>query len=173
MRAFAPALVAAVAMASITPVLAQGQGGAPGATASNEHRFVRPDQLNWQPAPPSLPPGSQIAVLRGDPTARSGDFVMRFRATAGYHIPPHSHPTNENLTVISGSLLYGMSGPADRSKATSLPAGTYIFLPANTAHTVWAGDQGVELEIHAPSPFDVTYVNPADDPRKQKASTGE
>jgi quercetin dioxygenase-like cupin family protein len=148
--------------------IAQQKGGQ---AVSAEHRVQLPDQMNWQPAPPALPPGAQIAVLRGNPAGKSGDFAMRFRAPAGYYIPPHSHPTSESLTIISGSLLYGMGAAADRSKAAALPAGTYIYLPANNNHTVWAGDQGVVLDIQAAAPFDLIYVNPNDDPRKQQAST--
>lgn len=172
MRAYAGIVLASLALGATAiaqhPAIAQQKGGQPGAA---EHVFQLPDQMSWQPAPPGLPPGAQVAVLRGDPSGKSGDFVMRFRAPAGYHVPPHSHPTNENLTVVSGSMLYGMGDTADRTKATNLPAGTYVYLPANNPHSVWAGDQGVVLEIQAAAPFDVAYVNPDDDPRKQQAST--
>lgn len=171
MRAYAGIVLASLALGGAAlggTAVAQQKGGQPEAV---EHRFQLPDQLSWQPAPPGLPPGAQIAVLRGDPAGKSGDFVMRVRVPAGYHVPPHSHPTSENITIISGSMLYGMGNATDRTKATTLPAGTYVFLPANTPHTVWAGDQGMVLEILAAAPFDLAYVNPNDDPRKQQAAT--
>ena len=33
-------------------------------------------ELKWGPAPPSLPPGAQVAVLHGDP-GKTGPFVLR------------------------------------------------------------------------------------------------
>jgi quercetin dioxygenase-like cupin family protein len=144
--------------------------GAHAQQQTGEHRFVLPDQVQWQPAPAGLPPGSQMAVLRGDPTGKSGDFVARLKVPPGYHVPLHSHSKGENLTVLSGSLLYGQGDSSDRSKATVLPAGAYIYLPANTVHTVWSGDQGLVLEIQAQAPFEITYLNPRDDPRKQQAT---
>lgn len=173
MRACVTALMTVFAIAPIASSIAQTAGSGQGRPTVNEHRIQRPDELTWQAAPPALPPGSQIVVLHGDPSAKSGDFVLRLRAPAGYHIPPHSHPTNESLTIVSGALLYGMSGPADRSKAAALPAGSYAYLPANTPHTIWAGNDGVVVEVHGTAPFDLIYVNRADDPRKQQASTGE
>jgi hypothetical protein len=47
----------------------------------------------WGPAPPMLPPGAQIAVLAGNPTA-SGPYTVRLKFPANYDIPAHSHPTD-------------------------------------------------------------------------------
>lgn len=148
--------------------LADGAAWAASTERDAEHQFQMPDRLSWQPAPQVLPPGAEIAVLQGNPAAQGGTFVMRAKLPAGYYVPPHSHPTDESLTIISGTMLYGRSGQEDKAQATALPVGTYIFLPGNHAHQVWADDE-VVLEIKAEGPFDVTYVDPADDPRQEKA----
>jgi quercetin dioxygenase-like cupin family protein len=150
-----------------------GQAQQSAQTATGEHKIHLPDQMSWAPAPNMLPPGAMISVLYGDPGATSGNFVARLKVPAGYHVPPHSHPTDENLTVVSGSMLYGVGDQADKAKAAELPVGTYVFLPGNHPHTVWAGDQGFVLEIQAQGPFDITYVNPGDDPRKEMAQTAK
>jgi hypothetical protein len=39
---------------------------------------------------------------------------------AGYKIPPHWHPTDENVTVLSGTLGAGMGDKFDKSSASLL-----------------------------------------------------
>ena len=58
----------------------------------------------FQPGPASFPAGSQIAVLQGNP-AGNGEFTVRLKVAAGYRLPPHFHPTDENVTVLSGTFL--------------------------------------------------------------------
>src|SRR5688572_29447448 len=65
-----------------------------------QHVMVAPSAIKWGDAPPGLPPGARVAVVSGDP-AQAQPFVLRVQAPAGYRIPPHWHPTPENLTVLS------------------------------------------------------------------------
>ena len=65
-----------------------------------------PKEIEWKDGPASLPPGTKMAVLEGDPT-KEGPFTMRLRAPDGYQIPPHTHPKTERLTVISGDVPCG------------------------------------------------------------------
>src|SRR5262245_36959138 len=67
------------------------------------HVMVRPSEIKWGPAPPGLPPGAQFAVLAGDPT-KSVPFVIRAKLPDGYKVPPHWHPSDENVTVLQGTL---------------------------------------------------------------------
>src|SRR5271166_1438818 len=78
-----------------------------------------PDQIQFGPVPPFLPPGAQLAVLEGDPTASTGDFTVRLKMPSGYRIPPHWHPNRENATVISGNFKVGMGDTFDESKMTA------------------------------------------------------
>jgi len=48
-----------------------------------------------------------------------------------------------------------------------LKAGSLFALPANHAHYVWTGDEEVIVQIEATGPWGITYINPADDPRKK------
>jgi quercetin dioxygenase-like cupin family protein len=63
---------------------------------------LQPAEMKWGPAPPVLPPGAQIAVLSGDPGGK-GLVTLRLKLPPGYVIPPHWHPTDEHVTVISGT----------------------------------------------------------------------
>ena len=68
--------------------------------AGEDHSIISSDKIEWEAGPASLPPGAQAAVLHGDPAAE-GLFVMRLKLPAGYHIPPHTHPKPEVVTIIS------------------------------------------------------------------------
>ena len=65
--------------------------------------------IQWGPAPSVLPPGAQIAVLEGDPSA-TGTFTLRLKFPNGYRIAPHTHPTIENLTILAGDFRTAMGG---------------------------------------------------------------
>jgi quercetin dioxygenase-like cupin family protein len=80
---------------------------------------VNPPGLKWGPAPPSLPSGARLAVLSGDP-GKEGMFTIRLRFPPGYVVPPHSHPTDELVTVINGQLSLGMGRNLNRRRASSL-----------------------------------------------------
>lgn len=115
--------------------------------------------------PPSLPQGSEVAVLYGDPTGE-GPFVMRLRFPDGYRIPPHRHPGAEILTVVSGNFVLGMGEAADRSKARALPAGSFTAMPGGMPHFAHADGMTV-VQLNSVGPWQITYINPSEDPRRQ------
>ena len=94
--------------------------------------------------------------------------VIRLQFPDGYHIPPHTHPT-ERVTVISGTMFPAMGENLDRSAAKTLPAGTYGLWPAGMKHTAWSEGETV-IQLHGVGPWRINYVNPADDPRNAKKS---
>ena len=81
---------------------------------------------------PGLPPDWQVAVLMGDP-AKAGPYVERVKLPPNAVIPPHTHPDNENITVLSGSFGIGEGEAADKAKGRVLSAGSFYYLPANMA----------------------------------------
>jgi quercetin dioxygenase-like cupin family protein len=126
-------------------------------------------ELHWGPAPTIFPAGAQMAVLQGDPGG-SALFTVRLRMPSGYKIMPHTHPTDENVTVVSGTFRVGMGTKFDTAGMMTLRAGGFVTAPANGAH--YAVTQGPTIvQVHAMGPFAMTYTNPADTP-KAKASTG-
>ena len=139
-------------------LLALGAAGA----AAQDHSAPPPD-LKWGPAPAIFPAGAQMAVLQGDPSSNSL-FTVRLRLPNGYKFPPHTHPTDENVTVISGSFLVGMGTTFDAKKMMKLPAGGFVTAPAQAAHYALAQGPTV-VQVHAMGPFAMTYVNPADTPK--------
>jgi quercetin dioxygenase-like cupin family protein len=136
------------------------------AAASSEHVMYAAADLKWGDAPPSLPAGAKIAVLEGDPK-KEGLFTIRLQMPAGFKIPAHTHPTAEHVTVISGTLNLGMGPKFDDATAKAMIAGAYAVMPAGMQH--FAGSkEGCIVQVHAMGPFEVKYVNPADDPRQAK-----
>lgn len=133
--------------------------------ASAAKAQVNAGDLKWGPAPPNLPPGSEMAVLAGDPT-KPGVFVARAKVPPGYKVPPHHHPTDEYVTVLSGDLTYGMGDKFDTTKGHAMTAGGFFQAAANMNHYVWS-KSGAVIQFSAEGPFAIIYVNPADDPTKR------
>jgi quercetin dioxygenase-like cupin family protein len=120
--------------------------------------------LKWGPAPAIFPAGAQMAVLQGDPGG-TGLFTVRLKLPNGYKIPPHTHPTDEHVTVISGTFRVGMGTIFDASKMMELTAGGFVTAPAQGAHFAVAEGATI-VQVHALGPFAMTYVNPADTPHQ-------
>jgi quercetin dioxygenase-like cupin family protein len=149
------AAAALVAGASALPIAAHGAGDA---------SFVDPASIQWGDAPPGLPKGAKIALLHGDP-GKPGSATVRLKLPANYRIAPHTHSKDEDLTVLSGALYLGLSEKVEPKQAHALQVGGFHHLPAKTVHYVFTKSPTI-VEVHLEGPFDIVYVNPADDPSK-------
>jgi quercetin dioxygenase-like cupin family protein len=139
-----------------------------GAQGPKSHIALTPTDVKWGPAPPSLQKGAELAVVSGNPGA-AGPFVIRLKVPAGYKIAPHWHPTDEHVTVISGTFALGMGEKFDAKAMKEMPAGSYGMLPAEMRHYAMAKTAAI-VQVHGMGPFVLNYVNPADDPSKTNAS---
>ncbi|GAC1329507.1 MAG: hypothetical protein NVSMB26_05850 [Beijerinckiaceae bacterium] len=124
-----------------------------------------PGDIKWGPAPPNSPPGAQMAIISGDPS-KSGPYVLRMKVPATFKIPPHHHPTAENLTVLSGTFHAGMGDKFDEKNGITLEPGAFVSMPANMNHFGWASAETI-MQFHGQGPFKIEYVNAADDPSKK------
>jgi len=136
------------------------------ASAHAQHKFFSPSDLTWVDAPPGLPPGAKLAVLDGDPN-KPGSFTIRLKTPAGYKIPPHTHPSAERVTMISGTAYVGMGDKFDEAAGKEMITGSFVVLPAGMSHYAWSNGEAV-VQIHSEGPFKIKYVNAADDPRNTK-----
>ncbi len=143
-------------------------GVAASQNASSPHIMTAPAEITWGDPPPVFEKGAQFAVVSGDP-GKPGIYVVRLKMPAGYKIAPHWHPTDEHVTVISGTFALGMGDKIDTASAKILPAGGYALLPAQMHHYAFAKTDSI-VQVHGMGPFALTYVNPADDPSKRAAA---
>ena len=163
-------MIRTIAAGSAIVVLAFAVTGSGSASASasgqDTHILVQADKVKWGAAPPALPPGAQISVLEGDP-GQKGAVTLRLQFPANYSIPPHWHSMTERVTVLSGTLQVGMGDTLDRHRSQALHAGGFVSLPAKMHHYAWTEIPTV-VQIALEGPFDIFYVNPADDPQQKK-----
>src|SRR5262245_12478347 len=135
----------------------------PAAQAQSAHVMQNVAATTWGPAPPMLPPGAQIAVLAGNPMGNSA-YVVRLKFPANYTIPAHSHPTDENVTVVSGRLFMGMGDTVDKPAAQAMPVGGFALMPANANHFAYTTGE-TTIVLFGQGPVEFKYVHAADDPR--------
>jgi quercetin dioxygenase-like cupin family protein len=159
-------LGAALAFSSLAFALDEKPKTKEPAAASSAHVMFAATDLKWNDGPPALPAGAKVAVLAGDP-GKAGPFTIRLQFPTGFKIPAHTHPTAENVTVVSGTLALGMGPKFDEATAHEMTAGGFAVMPAGMQHFALCKSECV-VQVHAMGPFEVKYVNPADDPRPAK-----
>jgi quercetin dioxygenase-like cupin family protein len=129
-----------------------------------DHVMIVPSELKWAPVP-SLPAGAQISVIEG-PLDKAAPITARIKFPANYRLPAHTHPVIEHVTVISGTFHMGIGDKLNTSKTTALTPGSFAIMQPGTRHFAWT-EQETIVQIHSVGPWGITYVNPADDPRKK------
>jgi quercetin dioxygenase-like cupin family protein len=157
MTQLATLLAIAIALLTLTPTPGNPQ-------AHGDHLMVTAADLKWADVP-SLPPGAKIAVIEG-PMNEAKPFTMRLRLPANYQIPAHFHTAIEHVTVVSGTFNMGAGDKLDTKATRALEPGSVAIMQPGTRHFAWTKTETV-VQVHGVGPWTVTYVNPADDPRKK------
>ncbi len=145
-------LVAIIFLASF----AQGQ---------SHHAAMNDSDMTWGPGPAHLPAGAESILLDGNPK-EAVPVTLRLKFPAGYEIPPHWHPTVENVTVLSGKFYMGTGDTLDKANGMALEPGGFVAIPAEDHHYAWVEEETI-VQVHLIGPFAITYVNPDDDPRNE------
>jgi quercetin dioxygenase-like cupin family protein len=126
--------------------------------------IATPSDLKWADSP-ALPPGAKMAVIEGK-INEEGPITARVKLPANYKIPAHWHPVVERVTVLSGTFNYGMGDKFDSQTTKALAPGSVVVMPPKMNHFVWTKEETV-VQLNVTGPWGITYVNPADDPRKK------
>lgn len=113
-------------------------------------------EVTWSDAPASLPAGSKIAVLEGDPR-KEGLFTLRVKVPAGSRVNPHTHPRPERVTVLWGEARLGFGERYDPKKVKRFPAGSYYVNPPDSVHYLYFPRTTV-LQMTGEGPWELTYV---------------
>jgi len=96
-----------------------------------------------------------VEILYGDPE-KAGPFVMRIHELPGAKVPPHSHPVDENITVVQGTWYFGTGDSWNRSALRALPTGAYAFAPKGTPMFGYSPD-GAIVQVHGVGPFHIRW----------------
>jgi quercetin dioxygenase-like cupin family protein len=148
------------------------RGDRPAKTTNADTELARPVMVNlasvpWIDGPESLPKGAQVAVLEGAPPFPAGKtFSLLLKMPKQYTIPPHTHPSTERVTVLQGTLRFGHGVTLDKDTATAVERGGLISIPAGHVHYAFTGDEEAIIALHGLGPWNIFYVDPANDPRQ-------
>ncbi len=138
--------LAALAFAALTSVAA----AAPAPT------IVTPDTAKWQPVAGIK--GWQMAMLVGNPDKPGAFYAYLLKVSPGGSVAPHFHRMTENVTVISGSVMFGIGDTMNAGKMTTYGPGSFVSVPAGVHHFAMS-KSGAVIEISGIGPDTLTYVH--------------
>ena len=151
--------LAALALFAAAAALAEGPSSQPASQpAAKQPIQIVASAVPYKPAPPTMPPGTQIAVLEGDPKAPGAIFTIRLKVPAGTALPPHWHPSDERVTVMEGTWSVGFGDVVDKAKGTTFLAGSFYVTPTPMHHFAWT-DTGAVLQITGVGPWETRPVD--------------
>src|SRR5688500_13729787 len=126
-------------MLTLGPVALAAQDTTP------RHRIVPIQQMS-----------GDVDVLYGNPEVAGEPFVMRIRELPGGVIPPHRHPVDEHITVVQGTLFFGIGEKFDKALATEIKAGGYAFIPKGTTMFGFTPDAAI-VQVHGVGPCHIHW----------------
>lgn len=113
--------------------------------------------VDWGPCPANLPAGCEIAVLEGSPQAPDL-FTVRFRVTEDFVMRAHTHPKDERVTVLSGTVAVAFGEDATREEAARFGPGDYYVNARDAVHLVWV-DEAAVIQITGIGPWEAHFVD--------------
>jgi oxalate decarboxylase/phosphoglucose isomerase-like protein (cupin superfamily) len=109
-------------------------------------------QVTWKGGP-----GIWSAAVDGDPSVAGKPYSLYLKLADGQWIPPHWHPEDKRVFVVSGTLLMGMGTSLDKAAAVAQPAGTFNLVPAKTRHYEGAKGETILL-LYGIGPLSTFYL---------------
>jgi quercetin dioxygenase-like cupin family protein len=103
---------------------------------------------------------SDVEILYGHPDSVGQPFVIRIRELPGTIVPPHSHPVDENITIVQGTWYFGLGEKFDSAALQKLGTGSYAFAPAESAMFAYA-PEGAVVQVHGIGPFHIRWRDAA------------
>lgn len=132
------ALIALLFLVPAASVLGQSKG-------TRAHRVI-----------PIAPMSQDVEILYGDPEKVGEPFVMRIRELPGGVIPPHRHPIDEHITVVQGTLYFGVGEKFDYAAMKELKAGSYAFIPKGSTMFGYTPEAAI-VQVHGIGPFHIHW----------------
>ena len=118
----------------------------------DDQTIVDLEKVVWKPLEvEGLPPGAEIATLRGDLDRAGSQSVVRI--PPGYVVPTHTHTSNELYVWIKGAFTL----VSDDGRKEQFNGPAFISLPGNAKpnHGLICGDE-------EPCIFYLSYLRPFD-----------
>ena len=132
------------------------------------HKIVHFGDLKWIP----IIKGCELAQVSGDFNLEGEPFVLRIHCADGTKVPPHWHPTDENITVLKGTFFVGMGEKYEDTKLQQMNAGNFMIMPKEMRHfATCKGD--VVVQVHGIGPFKNIWVNPSEVEPPEAAPAGK
>jgi len=118
------------------------------------------NRLEWAPLKlEGLPPGAEIAVLRGDLSKGPSELLLRI--PADFTVPNHSHSSDETYVWLKGRFTY----IAGDGREQNFDGQAFIGLPPRAPHALRCGNEPCLFYLRYSGPFD-WHVHPV--PEKKK-----
>jgi quercetin dioxygenase-like cupin family protein len=131
-----------------------------------EYNAVTPPDVKWIDAP-SIGPGAKSAVIDGDPKS-TGPLVIRLKIPPKTKVRVHTHPVDENVTVLSGTLYFAAGDKFDAKAAKPFGPGSYFSIGKGKPMFAYTTDKEVVTQLNGNGPWGMTFLDPADGPEKKK-----
>ncbi len=147
-------LLAAILMLTAAPLAAADH--APAALPA-EAKGWSLDTILWATSGPN---GTRYALLEGVRDMPGTAFSYAFSIPAKVWDSPHAHTATARVFVAKGTLRIGYGSSADKTKAMSYPAGSYVVVPAGAVHYDGADEETVIIGT-AEGPWSTTYLDGA------------
>lgn len=119
-----------------------------------DQTIVDVDKLVYQPLEvDGLPKGAEIAHIRGDLGKAGSESILRI--PPGYHVPSHTHTSEELYMWISGAFTL----ISDKGEEQQFRGPAYISFPGNAPpHTLICGKkEPCVFYLAYTRPFDIIY----------------
>lgn len=135
-------------------------------TWAAEYTAVMTPDIKWTDAP-SIGPGAKSAVIDGDPKG-TGPFVMRLKLPPNSKIKTHTHPADENVTILSGTLYFSSGDKFEPKMAKAFGPGSYFSIAKGKPMFAFTKDKEAVIQLHGMGPWGIAYLEP-ETPAKSEA----
>jgi len=114
-----------------------------------QQALMSPASISWR----EVWPGVMTSVIAGCPEDEDSPFVVLYRTSVPLEMGTHSHPREERLTVLDGSLELGFGESSADSEMQSLGPGSYAVIPGGVPHRLRYA-AGSLVQIHGRGRFE-------------------
>jgi quercetin dioxygenase-like cupin family protein len=93
---------------------------------------------------------------------------MRLKVPPKTKIRVHTHPADENVTILSGTLYFAPSDKFDTKAAKAFGPGSYFSIGKGKPMFAYTTDKEAVAQLHGTGPWGITYLDSAAAPEKKK-----